>query len=73
MKGHNCGNYRRYAMKRVLKEKTKLQEETADAVKLVLETPLGKVRFDKKAYPVREKPDILKHENDNQNSRISVC
>jgi len=60
-------------MKRVLKGKTKLQEESADAVQLALETPLGKVRFDKKAYPVREKPDILKYEGDNQNSCISVC
>jgi len=60
-------------MKRVLREKTKLQEETADAVKLALNTPLGKVRFDKKAYPIREKPDILKHEDDDKNSQISVC
>jgi len=57
-------------MKRAL---VKLQEETADAVQLALETSLGKARFDKKAYPVRDKPDILKHEDDEQNSRISVC
>jgi len=47
--------------KRVIKKITKLQEETADAVQLVLETVIGKVRFDEKVYPIREKPDILMH------------
>jgi hypothetical protein len=59
-------------MKRVLRDINKLREETADAVRLALETSLGKVRHDEKAYPIREKPDMLKFEDDDENNQRSV-